>query len=162
MLYLTLTYPYFNYCNLIWGTAYKTNLNPLILLQKKCIRIICRAGYLDHTDPLFKATKLLKLGQIYNLSCAKFIYNCYNSNTYSNFRVRLIQNSQIHNHNTRISSNLRTPFERLESGTHSFLIRGINIWNKLPDYIKSAKNIIYFKCCLKKLILDTTLLDSFL
>ena len=35
MLYLTLTYPYFNYCNLIWGTAYKTNLNPLILLQKK-------------------------------------------------------------------------------------------------------------------------------
>ena len=33
-LYLTLTYPYFNYCNLIWGTAYITNLNPLIVLQK--------------------------------------------------------------------------------------------------------------------------------
>ena len=34
-LYLTLTYPYFNYCNLIWGTADPTNLNPLVILQKK-------------------------------------------------------------------------------------------------------------------------------
>ena len=34
-LYLTLIYPYFNYCNLIWGMAHDTNLNPLIVLQKK-------------------------------------------------------------------------------------------------------------------------------
>ena len=81
-LYLTLSYPYFNYCNLIWGTAYITNLNPLIVLQKKCIRIINKAGYLDHTDPLFKSTKLLKLEQIHILSCAKFIFNCYNTNVY--------------------------------------------------------------------------------
>ena len=76
-LYLTLTYPYFNYCNLIWGTAHDTNLNPLIVLQKKCIRIINRAGYIDHTDPLFKSTKLLKLGQMHVFSCAKFGFNCY-------------------------------------------------------------------------------------
>ena len=123
-LYLTLTYPYFNYCNLIWGTAYLTNLNPLIVLQKQCIRIINRAGYLDHTDPLFKSTKILKLEQIHNLSCAKFIFNCYNTNVYQNFRVRLIQNSEIHGHDTRISSQLRPPFERLDSGINSFFCQG--------------------------------------
>ena len=157
-LYLTLTYPYFNYCNLIWGTAYITNLNPLIVLQKKCIRIINKAGYLDHTDPLFKSTKLLKLEQIHILSCAKFIFNCYNTNVYQNFRVRLIQNSQIHEHDTRISSQLRTPYERLDSGINSFFVKGIKIWNKLPIDIKSAKNIIYLKSKIKKYLLETVLL----
>ena len=157
-LYLTLTYPYFNYCNLIWGAAHITNLNPLVILQKKCIRIINRAGYLDHTEPLFKSTNLLKLEQIHILSCAKFIFNCYTSTVYQNFRERLIQNSEIHDHNTRISSQLRAPFERLESGLNSFFIKGINIWNKLPDDIKSSNNIVYFKSRLKKFLLGTTIL----
>ena len=155
-LYLSLTYPYFNYCNLIWGTAHVTNLNPLIVLQKKCIRTINRAGYLDHSDPLFKSTKLLKLEQIHTLSCAKFIFNCYKSDTYSNFRVRLILNSQIHEYNTRINSQLRAPFERLDSGLNSFFTKGIKIWNKIPCDIKSANNIINFKFKLKKWLLDTS------
>ena len=33
-LYLTLVYPYFNYCNLIWGSAYNSTLNPLVILQR--------------------------------------------------------------------------------------------------------------------------------
>ena len=100
---------------MIWGTACPTNLKPLVLLQKKCIRIICGADYLDHTDPLFEITKVLKLEQIHILSCAKFIYNCYKLDIYTYFRARLVLNSQIHHYNTRISSNLRAPFERLES-----------------------------------------------
>ena len=155
-IYLTLTYPYFNYCNLIWGTAYPSNLNSLVILQKKCIRIINKTGYLDHTDPLFKSSKLLKLEQIHTLSCAKFIYNCYRSITYANFRSRLIQNSEIHSYNTRISSNLRTPFERLDSGRDSFLVKGIDIWNKLPDYIKKANSMIYFKGKLKQWLIEAT------
>ena len=157
-LYLTLSYPYFNYCNLIWGTANDTNLNPLIVLQKKCIRIINRAGYIDHTDPLFKTTKLLKLSQIHILSCAKFIYKCYTSCTYSNFRGRLILNSDIHKHDTRIASDLRAPFERLEIGLNSFFIKGIKIWNKLPADIKTANSIIYLKYRLKKWVLETTII----
>ena len=58
-LYLTLVYPYLIYCNIIWGSADKTIIKPLILLQKKCIRIICKVDFLEHTDPLFSETKLL-------------------------------------------------------------------------------------------------------
>ena len=155
-LYLTLTYPYFNYCNLIWGTACPTNLKPLILLQKKCIRNICRAGYLDHTDPLFESTKLMKLEQIHILNCAKFIFNCYKKDIYTQFKARLILNSQIHQYNIRISSNLRTPFERLDSGINSFFIKGINIWNKLPHNIKLANSILYFKTNVKKLVINNS------
>ena len=110
-LYLTLVFPYFNYCNLVWGSAYTNTLYPLVILQKKCIRLICKAEYLDPTDPLFKSTKLLKLSQIWELNCAKFVYNCFNSAAYSNFKDIMIYNSQIHHYNTRIRDDLRIPFE---------------------------------------------------
>ena len=45
-LYHSLIYPYFNYCNTIWGCAVNTHIEPLILLQKKCTRIISKAGFL--------------------------------------------------------------------------------------------------------------------
>ena len=98
----------------------------------------------------------MKLEQIHILTCAKFIYNCYRSITYANFRSRLIQNSEIHSYNTRISSNLRAPFERLDSGRDSFLVKGIDIWNKLPEYIKKANSMIYFKGKLKQWLIEAT------
>ena len=100
-LYLTLIYPYFNYCNIIWGTAYTSTLRPLTILQKKSVRLICNAKFRDNTAPLFKLTKILTLNQMHTLNCAKFIYNCYNSSTYINFKYRLIQNSQIHHYKTK-------------------------------------------------------------
>jgi hypothetical protein len=39
-LYFAFVYPYFNYCITIWGSTYPSNLNRLILLQKKVIRIL--------------------------------------------------------------------------------------------------------------------------
>ena len=49
-IYHSLIYPYYTYCNLIWGCAANTHLEPLVLLQKKCIRNISKAGYIDHTE----------------------------------------------------------------------------------------------------------------
>ena len=46
-LYMTLIYPYFNYCNIIWGAADSTAIEPLVLLQKKVIRIINGTNFLS-------------------------------------------------------------------------------------------------------------------
>ena len=55
-LYYTLIYPYLIYCNIIWAGTYATHLSPLILIQKKIIRIITGQNYLAHTNPLFEQT----------------------------------------------------------------------------------------------------------
>ena len=60
-IYHSLIYPYFNYCNLIWGSAANSHLETLMLIQKKCIRIISKAGYYDHTEPLFNEQKIQSL-----------------------------------------------------------------------------------------------------
>ena len=73
MLYYSLIYPYLLYCINIWGGAYASHLNPLIILQKRAVGVICIAAYLGHSTPLFcicfiKKTflvKLLKLVDIY-------------------------------------------------------------------------------------------------
>ena len=39
-LYHSLVYPYFYYCILVWGSTYPSNLNRLITLQKRIVRIV--------------------------------------------------------------------------------------------------------------------------
>ena len=155
-LYLTLVYPYLNYCNLIWGSAYASTLIPLVILQKKCIHLICNADFLAHTNPLFKSTKLLKLNQIHQINCAIFLYKCFNYKSYYNFKMTMITNSQIHNHGTRRRNDLRTPFQRLQLGVNSFITTGIKIWNVIPIKIKHANSIFYFKSKMKNMIINST------
>ncbi len=87
-LYMSLIQPYLNYCNLIWGAADKTIIEPLFLLQKKAIRIVNRVPYLEHTKPLFESMKTLTLFQLYDLNCILFIYKCLNSDKYKEFRKK--------------------------------------------------------------------------
>ena len=144
-LYLTLVYPYLIYCNIIWGSADKTIIKPLVLLQKKCLRIICKVGFFEHTDPLFSETKLLKIENIYKLNCAQFIYKCYNTNLFNDFKSKLITQREIHNYNTRGNSQLRLPFTKLKKCQQSFFYVGIKIWNVIPLSIKLANSIVSFK-----------------
>ena len=62
-LYYSLAYPYFTYCNVVWGNTFPTHIKPLIVLQKKLVRIITNSHYLEHTSPLFVA--LLFVGIAY-------------------------------------------------------------------------------------------------
>ena len=37
ILYYSITYPYLQYCNIVWGSTYPVNLYRIILLQKRII-----------------------------------------------------------------------------------------------------------------------------
>ena len=47
-------YPYLIYCIEIWGISPQTHLTPLLLLQKKIIRIMSYSTFCAHTAPIFK------------------------------------------------------------------------------------------------------------
>ena len=53
-LYYTFVYPYYIYGIHVWGGTYPTNLQKLVLLQKKAIRIITCSKYMASTQYLFK------------------------------------------------------------------------------------------------------------
>ncbi len=53
-IYYSMVQPYLSYGILAWGNANKTDLKKTFLFQKRALRIINRAEYNSHTDPLFK------------------------------------------------------------------------------------------------------------
>ena len=53
ILYFSLFMPYIMYCAEVWGNTYAANVQCLVLLQKRVIRLLCGAKRLDHTNILF-------------------------------------------------------------------------------------------------------------
>ena len=68
ILYFCLVHPYFLYCLPVFGATYNTHLQPLILLQKRAIRLISNAAFLANTEPLFKMQKIMKFNDLYKHS----------------------------------------------------------------------------------------------
>ena len=58
-LYFTFVYPYLIYCVKVWGNACDTHHDPIIKIQKKCVRVITFSHYLEPTESLFKDLKIL-------------------------------------------------------------------------------------------------------
>ena len=67
MLYHAYIYTYmtYRYCIEVWGCASQTQLNCLLLLQKKIIRIMSFSHYLAPTNPLFLSMEVLPLRKIF-------------------------------------------------------------------------------------------------
>ena len=88
----SIIHQFFLYCLPIFGPTYEAHLKPLFMLQKKAIRIINGASYLQHTDPLFYSSKILKIRDQYKLSIGTYIYN--NPTILHGYQ-------RTHSHNTR-------------------------------------------------------------
>ena len=153
-LYFSLIYPYYTYCNLVWGSAVSTHIEILVKLQKKAVRSISKVGYLDHTGPLFDNLKLLQVKEIYDFNCAKFIYQCYNNKNLKNFKDKLHTNSSYHDYATRNKELVRKPEGRLKIFDNTVIERGIEIWNSLHDCIKNVTTIFSFKSQLKAYMMN--------
>ena len=52
--YYSIIYSFLTYGIIVWGNTYSSNLLPLIILQKKAIRIITFSDFRAHTSPIFK------------------------------------------------------------------------------------------------------------
>ena len=74
MVYNSLILPYFTFCNLILSNALESRLYKVVVLQMEAIRIIGKADYLAHTDPLFIKFGLLKIDDIGQQQISIFVY----------------------------------------------------------------------------------------
>ena len=72
--YYCLVYPYLQYCIIVWGSTYKTNLRCLVSLQKRVIRIISKSTFDSNSDPIFKELELLKLNNVRQLELGKLMF----------------------------------------------------------------------------------------
>ena len=149
-LYNSFILPYLNYSVIVWGGSI-TQYNNLFLLQKRAVRIISKAGYLDHTTPLFTNLNLLKLTNIYYLNLGKFMFKQMNNLLPPCFKDICVFTSDVHCHVTRNSSrkHLYQYFNRTSLFKNSPQQRGIKYWNSLADDVKQCVSLQTFTKKLK-------------
>jgi hypothetical protein len=102
-LYDSLIQCHLNYGLLSWGF----NTTKLFKLQKKSVRIIVKAKYNAHTDPIFKELNILKIQDLFKLNVLKFYYKYQHNELPVFFKsFSITQRSTIHSYNTRNKKSL--------------------------------------------------------
>ena len=151
LLYHTLFQPYLIYAIEAWCSAPKYLTDKIFILQKKSIRAINSLPYNEHTNSFFKSMNILKLPDLYNQYLATYFFSTICKDRNFNVSSYLQPNSSFHNYPTRNSSNIRLPFYKKSQSQNSFLYRGIQIWNTLPEDLRTIDSITSFRKKYKEL-----------
>ena len=135
ILYNSLILPHCTYGILSWGA----NVDKVLKLQKKAVRIITKSAYNSHSDPLFKTLWLLKIHDIYKCNVLKFFYqHCHGQLPFFLQNIDFKPRSDIHEYNTRQKTNLCTNKTRTSSAQTS-------IRNITPKIINKTSSTILDK-----------------
>ena len=127
-LYYSMFYLHIDYGIILWGGAKKCILHPIIIMQKKAVRLIRGAEYNAHTAPLFALNKMLKLEDIYELQLAKFVYSLYNDLLPVSQKIDFTTNKSTHEYNTRNSYNPKMPKHRTSVAGRSIFTKSYYLW----------------------------------
>ena len=66
-------------CAEVWGNTYATNVQCLVTLQKRVIRLLCGAKRLDHTTMLFYNLHILKVPDVVELKPAVIMFKAFHN-----------------------------------------------------------------------------------
>ena len=154
-LYYAFIYRYFTYCITVWGNTFNSVLEPLIVLQKDAIRIVCGAQKFDHTYPLFQLSKILPLRNLYVYSAALPSSSSTNirqslQNIFSGF---FTINETIHNHYTRQIEHFHTHLAKSSQRARTLRCTGVKINNYFMNRLNYNCSDAVYKQKLKEHIL---------
>ena len=156
--YHALIQSHINYGILLWGGAPQCQIDILLKLQKKALRIIARENMRTSCRPLFNKYKVLTVPSLYILESVCYAKKSIQSETPSGENSSTLRmTNEIHNHNTRNQENIFIPNipgrkRRLDTELKCSLI-----YNKLPRTIKLIDNANKFRNVAKKFLLENTI-----
>ncbi len=138
-LYCSFILPYMCYCVEVWGNTYKTNIDPIFILQKRAIRIVNKTKYREPTNPLFNKLKILKFRDLVDFKTIQFMYKVKNCQLPAGIQ-ELFQIRES-GYNLRGSFMFKKPPVRTNMKYHSVTVRGVTLWNDCSDEMKACKHI---------------------
>ena len=113
----------------------------VILLQKLIVHIITNSNYDVHTLPLFHQYNILRL-DMYSIE----------NRLYPNIFLNMFsKNSLFHSYQTRHLTNFRPKLCRTNIKKFTVTSQGPNLWNSLPNDIKTTPTFSSFKFKLKNI-----------
>ena len=92
-----------NYGCLVWSYSRKSNIDCLIKLQKRCIRIINFSEFDSHTDPQYSELKLVNVNDTFSLGKLLFMSDFIKVNIPEDVKRLFIFNKSLYSYETRFS-----------------------------------------------------------
>jgi len=139
-LYYSMIHPYLDYGIMLWGSASKSYIKSIEILQKKAIRTIMNASYNAHTKPLFKNLGILTFNDMFKLQIDKFMYESSHNTLPTNFVDIFEYNYNIHNHNTRQRHEPHIAMRETAFAGNTFIHQGPKLWPQIPVEIRESRN----------------------
>ena len=140
-LYYSLIHPHLNYCNLIWASNYSTILHPLLILQKRFLRVALYLPFNTHTEPIFKQLKILRVHEINFFHAGILMYKLDHHMLPAVFHPLFSKTSSVHSYNVRSSQKYRPVFAKSNIKRRSILYLGPKICTKIPTFITDQPNL---------------------
>ena len=153
-LYHSFVYPYLIYCSEVWGNASDIHLHPLIILQKKIIRIKSFSRYKSPTKLLFQQYNILPFKKLVFQRLGLKLYKYEFGINPIPLRSLFTKNSSVHNYNTRNSDKLRPALARHAYRDKDFRFISVHVWNYICDNVNIYVSFPSFKKYLKCFILS--------
>lgn len=119
-----------------WGGSYANSIRPLLIAQKKLIRIILKRNQLHDSWPLFKELHILPIRHLYVFKVLREFFKQSGNIPSRNYQM---YNLRVNNMNL-----VNVPFAYRTHFSHFYAYTAPNIFNKLPLYIRETLNISSF------------------
>ena len=181
-IYYAIVYSHLSYGVEAWGSACTSDLENILILQKKAVRILTGNRYfqiygeeaapLPRSEPLFKTLEILKFEDIFKVCIANFVYSTLARDNTIVFWEWFTYSHLIHSHattsTTQVISNNYFDVGTVENTKFLFTKRshlvnyggkmiqvyGPTLWNSLPKKIHDSPSLPTFKTNIKKHYLD--------
>ena len=137
LVYKTMILPYFDYCDVIYNSACKNDLDKLQRLQNKCLKTCLNMHNLTETKAVHSSAKSAFLEPRRKAHLCNFMFK-------RQCREELIDDRDI---NTRLHDApvFHVNFPIKETFKRSVLYSGAVLWNELPTNLRSMDNFSVFK-----------------
>ena len=155
MIYFAFVYSHLVYGIEIYANTYMKNINKLVILNNKILRILQNASRDINTVELYDKFNTLPIPALHNCQILKLVHKF----TYHRDKLAAIfsnyftKNYVFHFYNTRIKDSLHVDLFASSLGQRSIKYKGSILWNTLPEEIKAITSTVSFINKLHKILL---------
>ncbi len=137
-----------NYCPLVWINKNKTDLARLEKVQERAVRLIFNDKMSTYIDLLRRAgvpSVLIKWQWVLTTKVYKALHGL------SPLYIQNLFNEKTLPYNLRASKIIIQPRSNTTTqGLNSLTYQGANLWNSLPEHIKTAESVNKFQILIEK------------
>ena len=153
LLYNSMILPYLNYCCLIWGINYHSQLQRVTILQKKAVRLIEGVYPPTSSKPLFKKYRIMRISDIAHTQMILVMHKFLTAQLPSSFNEIYCLNT-AHLHETRQVKHLTEPKTNRNYRLFTTTLAGPRLWNTVCAPFFSRNEITSSKRIIKRICLD--------